>query len=312
MSSVSSSPLRRAADAIPSKLKPPVAVLLNLGLWTLMGSLAAPWIRSDLDAVHKPFNTLSDYSGLFAMRTLEILTYWIGGWDAREAACLSTLSLAPTLHYLHTYQPGHAPLVPTLSVSTLIDIISVYLPLKFLRPSTTSTPRRKSTDSTRLFTALLASSVYQLCLHVASAKFLTTWLLSAGWDLESVARAHSAPEAILLTKALMMLPIGWAISDVVFFSDNDISEIPEPKDGEIAKGIWAMVARTWMRLSPRTRNIVKRTFVVAAYQVGGATSGASIIKGGNYQGAAGMSSVWASSTTIVGLVLAWVGNIQEE
>jgi hypothetical protein len=77
----SASLLERASRNIPSKLKPPLAVFLNLGLSTLLGYLASPWISSDLAAIDRPMKTLTDYSSLIAWRIVEVLGYWIGGWD---------------------------------------------------------------------------------------------------------------------------------------------------------------------------------------------------------------------------------------
>lgn len=77
----STSPLRRASRKIPTKLKPVLAVVLNLGLSTLLGYLASPWISGDLAAVDRPIKTLADYSSLVSWRIVEILGYWIGGWD---------------------------------------------------------------------------------------------------------------------------------------------------------------------------------------------------------------------------------------
>ena len=221
---------------------------------------------------------------------------------AKQAASLNTLALAPILHYLHTYQPSHAPLLPTLGAYTAIELASVYLPLKFLRPSP---QRRHSTDSTRTFTALLICSIYQLSVHLASNYFLTTYLLGAGWDLESTVRVHAPADAAVLIRGLLMLPIGYAASDVIFFTED----AAEKEDGEALRGLVGIVKGLWRKLSPRTRGIVKRTLAVVVYQTAGAVKSASSVKGGNWQGAAAMSGVWAASTLLVGAVLGWVGNV---
>lgn len=78
------SPLRRAANAIPPSVKPPLAVLLNLALTTFFTYLATTWIQTTQahrDAIYRPLNQLSDYYGLAAIKTVEILGYWIQGWD---------------------------------------------------------------------------------------------------------------------------------------------------------------------------------------------------------------------------------------
>lgn len=80
------SPLRRASHKIPTKLKPVLAVGLNMGLSMLLQYLASPWISSDLAAVERPIKTLADYSSLASWRIVEILGYWIGGWDGSTSS----------------------------------------------------------------------------------------------------------------------------------------------------------------------------------------------------------------------------------
>jgi hypothetical protein len=224
---------------------------------------------------------------------------------------LSILSLAPGLHYFHTYHPSHAPLFPTLSASTAIDALAVYLPLRFLRPE--NNKRSGPTDSARVTAALLTSVIYQLTLQVAAKKFLTLWLIGAGWELESVVGVHLVTEALMLTRAIMMLPIGWAATEVIYFSDKkgkrDVEDIESIE--EDAKGLFGLIVRMWIKkLSPKTRKVIKRTALVAVYQAAGATAGvAGTVKGGNLVGAAGLSGVWIVATTIVGIVLGWVGEV---
>lgn len=216
------------------------------------------------------------------------------------------VSLAPLLHYFHTYQPSYSPVVPGLSAPIIINMLSVYLPLRFLRASKAS--RRPFLDQTRFLASLLTSSIYQLVLQAASARFLTTWLIGSGWDLESVARAHSTTEAMILVRAAMMLPMGAAVADIIFFSHQDEREVK--REGEL-EGLIGWVVKQWMtRLAPRTRRLIKRSLLVATYQAAGVTViVAQTVKGGNLVGAAGMSGVWAVATAAVGVVLGWVGRV---
>ena len=163
-------------------------------------------------------------------------------------------------------------------------------------------------DGTRITAALLTSVIYQLVLQVAAKKFLTSWLLGSGWNLESVVSVHTVTEALMLTRALMMMPIGWAATEVIFSSGGEKEKKQEEDD---FKGAFGCIVRMWMtKLSPKTRKVVKRTLLVAAYQAAGATAGvAGIVKGGDIVGAAGLSGVWAVATTIVGIVLGWVGSV---
>lgn len=195
--------------------------------------------------------------------------------------------------------------MPTLAASTAIDVLSVYLPLRFLRPHSNERESRK--DASRVTAALLASVIYQLVLQVAAKKFLTAWLLAAGWTLESVQSVHVVSEALLLTRALMMLPIGWAATEVIFLPNGD-KQGGKDGDDQSYRGLLGWLVKIWMtKLSSKTRKVVKRTLLVAAYQAAGATAGvAGTVKGGDLTGAAGLSGVWVVATTIVGIVLGWV------
>ena len=75
------STLVRASRAIPQRAKPPLFVVLNLALTVLFGFLASPWLASDLAAIARPLDRVGDYSSLVAWRIVEVLSYWLGGWD---------------------------------------------------------------------------------------------------------------------------------------------------------------------------------------------------------------------------------------
>lgn len=133
-------------------------------------------------------------------------------------------------------------------------------------------------------------------------------------------RVHDAPEGVLLARAVMMIPVGWAASEIIFYSPNDSSDsavtshpAPEKVEGptEDATGVCAYLVRLWIRsLSPRSRKIVKRTLLVAAYQsVSSTVALAGTVKGGDLRGAAGVSGVWKLATLVVGTVLGWVGKV---
>jgi hypothetical protein len=160
-----------------------------------------------------------------------------------------------------------------------------------------------------MMTALLTSVMYQLLLQVATKKFLTSWLLENGWVLESVAGVHTVSEGLMLTRAIMMLPIGWAATEVIFSSETEKTKVKKEDIEEDFSGRFGAILKLWMtKLSPRTRKVVKRTLLVAAYQTAGASAGvAGTVKGGNIMGATGLSGVWAASTIVVGAVLGWVG-----
>lgn len=84
-----SSTLRAASNAIPTRLKPPLLVLLGVVLSTASSYFASPWIGEDVIAIQRPMNKLSDYTGLVGWRIVELICLWAGGWDGMSN-CLST------------------------------------------------------------------------------------------------------------------------------------------------------------------------------------------------------------------------------
>ncbi|TGZ84350.1 hypothetical protein EX30DRAFT_338883 [Ascodesmis nigricans] len=306
------SPLRRAANAIPSSVKPPLAVILNIAFTSFFTYLTATWIpttQANHDAIYRTLNQLSDYYGLAAIKTVEMLGYWIQGWDATQASALHILSRAPILHFTHTYDPLHAPLVPSVLAETLIHLLSVYLPLRFLRPSTTK--KTFSCDLSRIVQSLFAASIYQLALHVASEKFLTDWLIKNGWEMEQwgATRIGYAVETLNFTRTGLMLPVGWAMAEILGYKSKQ-EELQEAKDEDededVVEGLLGYFLNNWRKLRPETRRVIRRTVLVMTYQVFGATSDASQLKGGNFFGAVGIGGAWVVSTLLVGPALGWV------
>ena len=88
--------MRTASEAIPSRLKPPLLVFLNLAFTIGLSYLAHPWIGHDVTAVQRPMTELSDYTGLVGWRIVECLCYWMGGWDG---------IFSPTSKYLLSIPP---------------------------------------------------------------------------------------------------------------------------------------------------------------------------------------------------------------
>lgn len=117
-----------------------------------------------------------------------------------------------------------------------------------------------------------------------------------------------------------MIPVGWAASEIIFYSPNNASDsavtphpAPEKNEGppDDMTGFWAYLWRLWIKsLSPRSRKVVRRTLLVATYQsVSSTVLLAGTVKGGDLRGAAGVSGVWTVATVVVGAVLGWVGKV---
>lgn len=76
-----SSTLCAASNAIPTRLKPPLFVVLGIVLSTAFSYFASPWIGEDVVAVQRPMTHLSDHMGFVGWRIVEIICLWAGDWD---------------------------------------------------------------------------------------------------------------------------------------------------------------------------------------------------------------------------------------
>lgn len=201
----------------------------------------------------------------------------------------------------------------------MIHLLAVYLPLRFLRAGSASSSSRRSPafDFPRITQSLFAASIYQLALHVASEKFLTDWLLRCGWEMEQwgATKIGYAPETLNFTRTGLMLPVGWAMTEILSHRSEKEEALEararsgaaaEDAEEDVVGGLLKYFAKSWMKLRPETRRVIRRTALVAVYQAFGATSGASQLKSGNLVGALGMGGVWAVATLLVGPALGWV------
>lgn len=80
-----SSTLRAASNAISTRLKPPLFVVLGIALSTAFSYFASPWIGEDVNAVQRPMTNLSDHMGFVGWRIVEIICLWAGDWDGMSS-----------------------------------------------------------------------------------------------------------------------------------------------------------------------------------------------------------------------------------
>ena len=213
---------------------------------------------------------------------------------------------------------------PTTILSSLsIDMLSVYVPLYFLRAKdVTHDPRApKSAVSNRsvvndfsvqLLNSLLATIVYGLVLYTSLKSWLPTYLVTHFDGLKSLDAAHEAAQIFVLIGAL---PLGFAAKSFIF--TPSMAGKPDTRDAKnaafdpVTATFWETLKYNAWGHSKRVRTLIKRTATLMAFT--GLYTWLQVyyvVEGAEFLGAAGWSAVWAAAATITGLAYLWVGNVE--
>ena len=213
---------------------------------------------------------------------------------------------------------------PTTILSNIsIDMLSVYVPLYFLRAkSVTHDPSApKSAVSNRsiindflvqLYTSLLATLIYGLVLYVSLKSWLPTYLITHFDGVKSLQAAH---EAAYIFVAFGALPLGFAAKSFIFTPamacKPDTSDARNAAFNPVTATFWETVKYNVWGHSKRTRTLIKRTATLIAFtglyiwlQV------YYVVEGAEFFGAAGWAAVWAVAATITGFAFWWVGDVE--
>lgn len=145
------STLRAASDAIPTRLKPPLLVLMNLVLSTAFSYFASPWIYKDVTAIQRPMTSLSDYMGLVGWRIIELMCHWVGGWDGTTLALQFKLVTDPIA------QNSDPSSFPSNALSRAIHALHAHLPTVTFPFDTNPCSCRGRRSSKSLSTTLISS-----------------------------------------------------------------------------------------------------------------------------------------------------------
>lgn len=246
------------------------------------------------------------------------------GGIGRDVAAFTLLTHVPTSFLLlHFY--GVRP--TTIVTSFAIDILSLTVPFMLLRrPSpvhSLSSARSEPISNrsilqdrlTTIYTSVAASAIFSMFLYLSFYTWLPAFLVTHFEDIPDIRAVHAGP-AGLPGLFLSLLVEGYAARDLLFVSSAGWSaeekspsskEQPAVADRQGEYLITSVYNRTWGALSRKTRILITRTVLLAAFtllntivQVSGT------IKGVDVQGSAGWGAIWATAQLTIGLIFGWI------
>jgi hypothetical protein len=320
---------------IPSFLRFPLLLILNLGLSALLYSLASEFTTGDLASVSRSIDGPWEVTGLVGWKALELALGWWGGYDGKiplwpkysyakclcvglDLAALTYLVHQPTLFLLTAFY-GIRP--TTVAASLGIDVLTTYIPFRLLRAvsPTHFADAPKGAVSNRSiindlpvqgFTSLLGSCIYAAAIYSSFQTWLPVHLVTTFDGLKDISLAHNAQLSSLI---LFLIPTGIATKIFLFTpSTGAKANLGETKQAafnpETATLGETIMYNVWGH-SKRTRTLIKRTATLAAltyastvFQIAVTIEGAEVI------GAVGWGIIWSAAAVFTGAAFWWVAN----
>lgn len=225
----------------------------------------------------------------------------------------------------HAYLLNTFYLIPAKSILLHYgsNMIANYLPFRLLRkraPAHAKDAVSKELhplthDNTiTLTTTFLGAITYVMPLYASMLTWLPYHLIVRFSGLRTLDPAHNSSLPALATIAL---PIGYASCKYLFapaavdlvatMSSDEEEDIFDPETATFGETLaWNIFF--WRRLSPRAREILKRTFLLSAWTVANTSfHGWAEVEGAEGTGALGYAAIWSAGSTLTGLMLGWVG-----
>lgn len=235
-------------------------------------------------------------------------------------AALTLLSHMPYYHLLRIFYGVR----PTTILNNLsIDMLSVYIPLYFLRQSSVTHDAKapKSAVSNRsvindlrvqCYTSILAAGIYGVVLYLSLASWLPLYLVTHFDGVRSLQGAHEAAYPFVV---LGVIPLGFAAKAFIFTPAMGVK--PDSHDAKNAAfnpqtaTFWETVKYNVWGHSKRTRTLIQRTTTLIAFTgLYNWLQTYFVVEGAEFFGAAGWSGVWASAASLTGIVFWWVGDVE--
>ncbi|KZF22224.1 hypothetical protein L228DRAFT_148793 [Xylona heveae TC161] len=319
MDNYGSRPLVRPVSKLPTYLRFPLLVLLNLTLSTLLYSLAADHIAGELAGVSRSVNKWGEVIGLIAWRSIELGCGWFFNFDGVDLGCLTLLSHLPPLYLLVVFYSIHPK---TVFISMCIDVFTTYISFRLLRPLSlehntagldTTFPNLPIIEDVplRLYTTLLAAGIYGVAFFSAFSTWLPVYLITYFDGVRDLTFAHSATLPLLIAS---FIPVGYSAREFLFTPSagarKDLGEIrKEAFNPETATFGQTLRHNLWF-FPKRTKILIARTvtlIIISTFNTWLQTY--VTIEGVNASGAVGWAGVWGLAAIVTSLTFWWVGNV---
>ncbi|PYH41357.1 ATP-binding protein [Aspergillus saccharolyticus JOP 1030-1] len=318
-------------EQIPSTVRFVLVVVSSLALSSSLFTLMPVMTRGELGNVSKHLETWWEVGGLMVWKAVEVGLAWTLGYDSYDVASFIFLTHLPTYSLLSTF---YSVRPTTILGAYAITVFSTVVPFIVFRrpnsfhnlahasPKTISNRLILQDSATTAYTTMLATAIFTVALYLSYATpWLPTNLVLHFEGIPDISAVHAGP-AGLPTLFLSLLPAGWAARDFLFASSTGASAASTKetekaaqkpatkteKDGEyLARAVYR---KMWGTLSPKTKVLVSRTFVLAVVmlantviQVAGTVNRVSV------EGASAWGLVWAAAAVVNGLAFGWIESV---
>jgi hypothetical protein len=263
--------------------------------------------------------TVRGFLGLDSIALTCLLTFTLTGIDL---AALTLLSHLPPLYLLSSFY-SISPI--SAGISLVIDISTTYLPFRLLRPLSTihtpsSSPTRTIIDdmTVRLWTTLLATSIYGSIFYISYRTFLPSFLITHFEGLVTLSTAYETSLPILLAS---MVPVGYAVREFIFSPSTAAAAAAEsaasgkssassPAFNPVTATLGETVLHNVWGYNRHTKVTLQRTATLVGLVLGNTwLQGTLTVAGIDPVGAAGWAGLWAGAGLASGAVFWWVGNV---
>lgn len=323
---------------LPSALRVPILVVLNLGINMALWEFASNFLTPELGAVSKVPNEHDDFSlyspgARIAMRIVTVWMTWYFSYDCKtrefpshigtqsltsvvlDVAALTVLTQLPFAYLLTTFYEISAL---TASVHTGIEVLSIAIPTYLLRPRSVlhkaNAPLRNryllNSVQVQTSAATLAVGVYVTVLWVGLKTGFLNLFLVQFFDIPTLEFAHlETPISI----AGRIFPAGLAAKE--FLLNPSIAAQPtsgattpaDTFDAAVATLPQTVKYNVW-RFDRRTRTLIIQTTILNAFVFANTVQRAMTLNGTELLGAAGYATIWTSANSLIALWYYWVGD----
>ncbi|KAG7008669.1 hypothetical protein G7Y79_00004g012530 [Physcia stellaris] len=288
-----------------------ILVLSSFALSVAARTSSSYFVEGDLAGVTRTIDDWPQISGFLGGRAVELALAWWGKYDGVDMAALTLLSHMPYYQLLRIFYAVR----PTTVINNMaIDMLSVYIPLVFLRPNsvTHDATAPKSAVSNRSIindltvqglTSLLATGIYGLVLYASLVSWLPLYIVTHFDGVRSLQGAHEAAYPFV---ALGVVPLGFAAKAFIF--TPAMGGRPDSRDARNAAfnpataSFWETIKYNVWGHSKRTRILIQRTTTLIAFT--GLYTWLQtyfVVEGAEFFGAAGWSGVWALAASLTGI-----------
>ncbi|KAH9859704.1 hypothetical protein IAQ61_011485 [Plenodomus lingam] len=318
---VSPTHTRTQRSRLPSALRFPMLVVLNMGINALLREYTQNYLEPELGAISKIPTVEEDVLSVYSaparglMRVVTVWMTWYLNYDFLDVAALTVLTQAPYFYLLSTY---YEISTVTVAAHLNIDVLSFAIPTYLLRPRSIVHKRDAPLHNRYLLnsvqvqvsSAILATGVYVVALWAGLKTGVLNAFLIRYFDVISVEYSYLETP---VSAAAKVFALGFAVKE--FLLNPSIAAEPpkgaesptEKFDAAVATLPQTVKHNVWY-FDRRTRTLIIQTLILNAFVFGTTVQKAMTLNGTDIYGAAGYAGLWVMANTVIALWFGWIGD----